>query len=352
MIVAWRRLVLVLLVTIALIWVSAGCSVTTPTDTKVIIPVDLPELPPRGFFMGLLPIPGEGQSFAEAYQKTSSCADFTPVWGRPTPFYDLAQELSGDWGETFVEQYTRGNGLFPLVHMSFIGTGMALIVPSGMSGATLQSPEWRQTYKEAAIDVVRAIKPLYLSLGNEVNRWYEQYGADDSDPNSFQNYISLYEEIYDAVKQLSPQTKVFCTFAREIISQYREADLTVLQMFNADKIDLLVFTSYPYAVQGINHPSDIPADYYSSALDYMPGKPFGFSEVGWSALDAFGGEKGQADFINLVATHLTVDQGIDLQLLGWPWLNALDASDSISLIKKDGTERLAYAAWQKLFDEG
>ncbi len=352
MIAALKRLGLILLVTIALVWISAGCSGTAPTDTEAIIPVDLQELRPRGFFMGLLPLPGEGQSFAEAYKKASSCADFTPVWGRPTPFYELAQELSGDWGETFVEQYTRGNGLFPLVHMSFIGTGMALIVPSGMSDATLQSPEWRQAYKEAAIDVVRAVKPLYLSLGNEVNRWYEQYGADDSDPDSFQNYVILYEEIYDALKQLSPQTKVFCTFAREIISQNREADLTVLQMFNAEKIDLLVFTSYPYAVQGINYPSDIPADYYSRAMDYMPGKPFGFSEVGWSALDAFGGEEGQADFVNLVATHLTVDQGIDLQLLGWPWLYALDTSDSIGLIKKDGTQRLAFAEWQKLFDEG
>lgn len=69
------------------------------------------------------------------------------------------------------------------------------------------------------LDVVRASKPLYLSVGNEVNRWYEKYGANSSSPNGFQHFVTLYEEIYDAVKELSPETKVFCTFAREIVAE-------------------------------------------------------------------------------------------------------------------------------------
>jgi hypothetical protein len=31
--------------------------------------------------------------------------------------------------------------------------------------------------------------------------------------------VTLYEEIYDAVKELSPETKVFCTFAREVVAE-------------------------------------------------------------------------------------------------------------------------------------
>jgi len=185
----------------------------------------------------------------------------------------------------------------PLVHMSFIGPGLTLATPLGMEEATLSDSEWRQAYKSAVLEVVRVSEPLYLSVGNEVNRWCEKYGANASSPNGFQHFVSLYEEIYDAVKELSPDTRVFCTFAREIVAELREADLDVLRMFNADKIDILVFTSYPHAVQGINKPQDIPNDYYSKALDYIPGKPFGFSELGWPSLDAFGGEKGQADFL-------------------------------------------------------
>ncbi len=216
--------------TIVTLCALAGCSDVKkstepdlpPANRERIVPVDSPDLPARGFFVGLLPTPRQGQSFSDAYQAASACADFTPVWGSPTPFYDLAKELSGEWGKTFVDQYTRGNGMFPLVHMSFIGFGLTLVVPPGMSGATLESPQWRQAYKEAAIDIVRVSKPLYFSIGNEVNRWYEKYGAREDDPNGFQHYVSLYSEIYDAVKQLSPQTKVFCTFAREIVSENRE----------------------------------------------------------------------------------------------------------------------------------
>ncbi len=319
-----------------------------PIEETVLTPFDYPQLPARGFFMGILPVPGEGQSFADAFYQASRYAEFAPVWGRPTPFYNLAQELAGDWGETFVEQYIRGNGMFPVVHLSFIGDGMTLKAPPGMSGATLESRQWRESYKQAAIDVVRTARPLYLSIGNEVNRWYERYGTNPDDPNGFQHYVSLYEEIYDAVKQLSPEVKVFCTFSREIVSENREANLEVLSMFDARKMDVLVFTSYPYAVQGMNHPSDMPDDYYATALNYMPGKPFGFSELGWAALEAFGGEQGQADFITQASTRLTIEQGIQLHLFAWPWLHALDDNDSVGLIKRDGTERLAYLVWQEL----
>ena len=328
-------------------------SITPPVmSEKVITPADSSRLAPRGFFMGLLPTPAESQSFADVYYQASQFADFSPVWGRPTPFYNMAVDLSGDWGQTFVEQYIRANGMFPIIDMSFIGTGMTLESPPDIIGATLANPAWRNAYKQSALNIVRAARPLYLSLGNEVNRWYEQYGANNGDPNGFQYYVSLYNEIYDAIKEVSPQTKVFCIFAREIVDENRETDLKVVKMFDPDKMDMLIFTSYPNAVQGINSPSHIPDDYYSRALQYMPGKPFGFSEVGWPALDAFGGEQGQADFIGQVVGRLTIEQGVNLQLFGWPWLSALDGTDPMALIKKDGSARLAYYIWQKLYLSG
>jgi hypothetical protein len=357
------RTALVLLIGLALTLAAMACvpsappsppapvSPPTPTET-VITPADAPQLPARGFYMGLLPTPAEGQSFAEAFQEASKVADFVPVWGRPSPFYSMANELSADWGQTFVEQYTRGNGMFPIVHMSFIGAGMTLQSPPGIFNATLDNPDWRKAYRQAALNIVKASKPRYLSLGNEVNRWYEKYGANSSDPNGFQNYVSLYNEVYDAVKELSPETKVFCTFSREMVAENKEADLSVLSMFDPNRMDLLVFTSYPYSVSRINRTEDIPDNYYARALSYMPGKPLGFSELGWSALDAFGGEEGQADFIVQAAGRLTLDQGIDLQLFGWPWLSALDENDTVALIKRDGTPRLAYQTWQQLYSSG
>ena len=198
------------------------------------------------------------------------------------------------------------------------------------------------------LDIVESSKPLFLSLGNEVNRWYEVYGIDEDDPNGFQNYVSLYNEIYYEVKRLSPKTQVFCVFAREIVSENREADLSFLSLFNTSKLDILVFTSYPSALKGVKNPSDLADNYYSRALEYAPDKPLGFSELGWPALEFFGGETGQANFLEQVTGRLTLERGIDLRLLCWAWLCDLSDSDTVGLITRDGTEREAYQIWRSL----
>jgi hypothetical protein len=313
---------------------------------ETIIPVDTPILPARGFFMGVLPIPAQTQTFDSVYQQVSQYAEFTPVWGKPTPFYDLASDLGGSWGQTFVTNLTRGNGMFPIIHMSFIDAGITLKSPSNIQNPSLSNIEWRNVYKTAAIEIVRAAKPLYLSLGNEVNRWYEVYDTATSNLNGFQHYISLYNEIYDTLKIICPQIKLFCTFAREIVAEYREADLSVLNLFDTNRLDLLVFTSYPHAVQSINRPSDISSDYYFQINTYMPGKQFGFSEIAWPSMPAFGGDSAQAEFLTLVRDRLT--QGMNLHLLGWAWLTDLDTNDYIGLINRDGTPKLAYDVWKNI----
>jgi hypothetical protein len=317
-----------------------------------ITPDDSPVLPARGFFMGILPNPMQGQGFDSVYKQVAQYAEFAPVWGRPTTFYNLAADLSGSWGKTFVTNLIRGNDMFPIIHLSFIGAGMMLVSPPGIVNPTMSNPEWRAAYKNAAIDVVHAIRPLYLSLGNEVNYWFETYDTLSSNPNGFQYYVSLYEEIYDTLKIISPQTKIFCTFAREIVSEYREANLSVLNMFDANKLDLLVFTSYPHSVQTINRPTDIPNDYYSRIDSIMPGKQFGFSEIACPSMPAFGGDSAQAEFLTLASGQLTRSQGMNLHLFGWAWLHDIDSNDYTGLIKTDGIEKLAYSVWKNLSTSG
>ena len=173
----------------------------------------------------MLPSIAAGQEFEAAYVLAAEAADWFPVWGRPTPWWEKAEDLSGFWGDTFIEAYGRANGMLPVVHFSFIDVGMTLSTPPSLPDATLNQHAWRNAYKRAVLDVVREVRPLYLSVGNEVNRWYEAHGAGAQDPNGFQHFVSLYEAIHDDVKIVSPDTIVFCVFAREIVSENREADL-------------------------------------------------------------------------------------------------------------------------------
>ncbi|MDH3365866.1 MAG: hypothetical protein OEM29_07705 [Thermoplasmata archaeon] len=346
-----RLLLGVVLIVIILLVSILGLSHLGDTDDGVpgeLTPLDSPSSPQRGFFMGVLPTPADGQSFDEAYVMASESCEFVPVWGKPSPFYNLPDDLEGSWGETFVDQYTRGNGMFPLVHFSFIDAGMTLKAPPGIDDASLSDEEWRDAYRTSVLEVVRVARPLYLSIGNEVNRWYEEYGADVDDENGFQHFVSLYNEIYDEVKAISNQTIVFCTFAREMVSELREADLDVLEFFDSDRMDLLVMTSYPHAVQGINSPQDIEDDYYSEAVNRMPGKAFGFSEIAWPSMYEFGGEQAQADFLNASIGRLTTGQGMELHMIAWSWLHDIDDNDETGLVDRDGSPKLAYGAWMDI----
>lgn len=303
-------------------------------------PIDTISEPSRGFLLGMLPMPETGGEFDDAYAKAAETSELVPIWGRPTPFWEKAEDLVSSWGETFVEDLTRDNGMYPLLHFSFMGEGITVASPSG-TGYSLDSQEWRLSYKRAVIESVEVTKPAYLSIGNEVNRWYEKYGTEGN--NGFQHWVSLYEEIYREVKEISPETKVFCTFSREIVSELREADMSVVEIFDPDTLDLLVLTSYPHSVSGVNRPSDIPSDYYTSVADLIPGKRLAFSEVTWPSTGAFGGEQAQADFIPLLVDELTQDQGVDLEFMMWPWLH--DIGQDVGLIESDGTEKLGYSVW-------
>ncbi len=335
----------VIIVTSFLILSFAGC-----VDS-----IDEPEIPERGFFMGILPTPGIDQDLSEVYTDISNYAEFVPVWSSGTGaegFWDYAEQLDGWWGTTFLDGLIRGNGMFPIIHFSFIDKdaegNLILKTPSSIKDATLQNPSWRNLYKSSVLDVVKNVKPAYISIGNEVNRWYEVYGTDPQNPNSFTYFISLYEDIYDEIKKIEPKTKVFCVFSREIVNENREADLDVLSLFNENKLDLLLFTTYPFALPTINTPSDIPLDYYKKASNYFNNKPFGFSEIGWSSLDAFGGEQGQYDFLLNLSSSLTIDQGINLYMFGYCWLHDLEGGDTSGLIYRNGTEKMGYLAWKAI----
>ncbi len=311
--------------------------------TEIIEPLDKIKLPERGFYMGILPNPSIDRDYDITYPMASDYAEFVPVWGEPTPFYRLSEVLGGWWGDTFVQKLIRGNGMFPLIHLSFFDKYVNLVVPPDIEGASLNDPVWREAYKKAALDVVKIIRPAYISAGNEVNRWFEKYGIGGD--NGFENFISLYEDIYDSIKQISPKTNVFCVFAREI-APGKEANLDVLNLFNPEKLDILVITSYPYP--GRKSPDKVPDDYYKKVSDYMPQKPFGFSEIAWSSADYAGGEKSQADFLRDVINRLTANQGIKLHLLGWTWMHDLSDTDTVNigLIKYDNTEKESYSVWK------
>ncbi len=339
----------VLVISLFLVLSLSGCVNPPPNN------VDNPTLPARGFYMGVLPNPSSNQDFQEAYTQAAMYAEFTPIWSSGTGaegFWDYADQLAGSWGKTFLNKYIRGNDMFPIIHFSFIDQdiqgNLILKTPDSLPNATLSNTTWKNLYKNSILDVVKIARPKYLSIGNEVNRWYEEYGLSIENPNGFQHFINLYNEIYEEVKEVSPDTEIFCVFSREIVNENREADMSILSHFDEQNVDLLALTSYPYAVQGINKPSDIPSDYYTSIALMMPDTPFGFTELGWPSLDVFGGEQAQYDFLMNLTTLFMENENLNLLIFGYVWLHDQSEDDTVGLITHDGNEKIGYLAWKQI----
>jgi len=336
-----------LLILVMFSWPTAGEG--RVNATRVISPVDEAELPPIGFYRGLLPTPARGEDLSVVYSNVSSYTQFVPVRGRPTPFYNMSEDLSGPWGDLFLETLIRGNGMFPLISIDFFegdGENLTLVAPEGLENAALSDPLWRAEYRRAAKEVLNVSRPMFISVGNEVNRWFEQNGTDEMDPNHFSHFVSLYEEIYDELKAMSPETIVFCTFSREIAAENREANMSVLSLFDPARLDMLVLTTHPYCLPSVTRASHLPDDYYSSVLDHIEPMEFGISEIGWPSLPSFGGEGEQGNLMMNVTGRLTAERGLDLRLLGWSRLTDQEGGDTTGLRKRTGEDKSSLKVWR------
>ncbi len=70
-------------------------------------------------------------------------------------------------------------------------------------------PDVRAAYREFTLWIVRTFDPRDLGLASEINTYA------DAHPDDFPNFLSLYREVYAAIKQDWPETQVFVTFQWE-----------------------------------------------------------------------------------------------------------------------------------------
>jgi hypothetical protein len=245
-------------------------------------------------------------------------------------------------------------GFTPVIALGFFND-----VPGGglQASIRLDDPAQRALFRQTAQAIVEKYHPPYLGLGIEVNRYYEV------DPAGFEDYLTLYAETYDAVKAISPQTRVFPIFQLEMLkgngflmggSDTRLPQWDLLARFG-DRLDLAAFTTYPFL--DFQSPADLPDDYYSEIAAHTD-KPVAFTEIGWPSApltafpdSAYGGSQDeQAAF---VGRFFDLTSGLDLALALWSFPQDLGEGSpavfsSVSLRQNDGTPKLALAVWQEM----
>jgi hypothetical protein len=251
----------------------------------------------------------------------------------------------------------NGLGIFAAVDpLDPADRGRLASPPDDLADAGFGDSRVRSAFIAYAQYLALNLKPRYMALGMEVDL-YEAARPDD-----FDNFVSLYFEAYDAVKDISPETLVFPTFQMEAIQnllsppgQAGQPGLTNrwdLVLRFEPKVDVLAVTTYPSFA--FRTPTDIPADYYDQLRRYSDA-PIAIAAAGYSSGPGREGinegtEEEQAAFL----TRLLRDaQRLDMAFVVWfastdpAFVQAppLDLLQYIGLHRADGSAKPAWEVW-------
>lgn len=281
--------------------------------------------------------------------KSFEPADFTDFFERAAQAGKVVA-WAGDWNELggakggprVVTELARTRGYVPVIEAQFFHQdGGRLLRP--LDEAT------KRSYKDSAVAFAKEYHPEYLAFGIEVNMLYEQ------SPAEFDRFVVFYDELYDAVKAVSSDTRVFTTFQLEKMKGLSgglfggtndpdKAQWRLLERF--PKADLIAFTTYPGLIY--KDPADMPADYYDEIAKHTS-KPVAFTEIGWhSEASPRGWESSESEQAGFIGRFFGLTGSLKKEMAIWSFMydqKTIEPFRSMGLRRKDGTARPAWDSW-------
>ncbi|MBU7048362.1 MAG: hypothetical protein HXS54_18175 [Theionarchaea archaeon] len=336
---------------------------TQSPDTQIpLVLEDIPLPESRGFDMAISPV-FVLKDIQDRYQ------DLMKELASLSDSYFMQSDIIWDFEEgTSIQSkdYERD-------YLGFLGTAQSLKLKEGYVGISVFNTERsgilknpysdkfsdervRRAYKNMALRVLKDFKPTYLCLGVEVSAYSHV------DPADFEHFVSLYNETYAAIKDISPQTIVFPTFHYEeflgvLPWNPHNPDWDLIQKFNMDAFAL---STYPYMRFSLE---DIPEDYYTQIRKYT-NLPVIIAESGFASeccgkviKDMHGSEEAQKDFLLFLLESIEEINPLlwvywslyDYEPLSWGGTDKNDVFNSIGLKYPDGTPKLAFFIWEGIF---
>jgi hypothetical protein len=241
-------------------------------------------------------------------------------------------------------------------------------LPSELADGNFGTPEIRSAFKNYAVRIAREFQPRYLGLASEINTYM------DAHPDDVENYISLYNETYGAIKAESPETQVFVTFQWDDLNNlgmFQEGGApykTNWAQIEAFEPNLDIWAISSYLCFFFDEVSEVPSNYYTSLLTRTT-KPIAVAEGGCSSVSLeiqSGSPRHQIEYLHTVNEQLggaRLDFWIyliynDLNMEAFaPQMEADGSGDnvagltyfaSIGLVEIDGSPKPALAVWDEI----
>lgn len=341
---------------------ALGLALAACSETPQVAPTPSPPRPeaPRAFALGMSSLPTEltEEGYAAAFALLAGAGEVVLIQRAP-PWEEL---LSGAFPSDETVQTTqletelaRENGLaiFLAIDPTDAAEGRRQLVglPTDLSGAGFADERIRDAFTEYALYIAVNYQPAYLALGVEMNA-YER-----DKPEDFAEFLTLYAETYDAVKEFEPDTVIFPTFQLEELhgllptDDPRPAQWNLIERFEP-RLDLLAVSSYPaLAFPG---PAQIPADYFSAISSHTE-RRIAIASMGYPSRATEGeavarSEEEQASFLRLA---LDEAEALEMKLVIWfvgqdPTFTGegpLSQLQSAGLLQQNGDTKSAWIVW-------
>ncbi len=210
------------------------------------------------------------------------------------------------------------------------------------------NPVIRQAFVKTAQEMAQ-LQPPYLCLATEINFLALQR------LDEYLHFASLYKEAYRAVKQVSPEIKVFVSFQWEwvrILDAKEPLKIKehskVIDIFRP-QLDVVGLTTYPAPFH--DSPAELPDDYYFWMYRHIyRTDEVLLMEVGWPT-GGSGSEVEQQAYIQHLPKLLS---RVNVSVVAWALLHDVGLAEfdanlnTVGLIHNHGPKKPGYADFKKL----
>ena len=241
----------------------------------------------RSFLLGFSSLPGDltEESYLGTYDLAANHGEALliqrpPAWEDFLPGASVSRDLRD---QTLAEQRAAELRGLRLVYVLDVFDPAARErlqgLPASHAGQTLADVDLRQALRADALFVARNVQPAYLVIGHEVNVTFEH------NPTAYQQFVETYTEIYDALREAAPNTRVLTSFQYEELLGVipwlppHTARWELLDDFEG-RLDVLGITTYPSFAFAVAR--KVEPFYYRQIRDHTD-LPIAFVSVGYAS---------------------------------------------------------------------